>query len=228
MPAVLSLEEARAILGNDVLGAYEAESVFGAVPAAETGAPIPFTRDELVAANSMGEILVLRLASVGEGARLTILHMLQRSPEAFDKQLLHQVGYQLKDDWGIALEPRAGTDTCAPGWALVRKEILGNSRNLTYDEQDNTIRHYAETLGAPFTAVRRRSAVEVVYDTLLYFATRNARLLERTWDWSGSRTVDGGYLNVGGFTSRGMQILSFSRAVRHGGLGVCPTRQRTG
>jgi hypothetical protein len=116
------------------------------------------------------------------------------------------------------LEPLAATDTCTFGWALVRKEILDETRNLAYDEQDEVVtRHRVD--------VRRRTAVEAVYDTLLHFGARHARLLETTWDWTKSRTVDGGYLNVGGFGSTGLQILSFSRAVRHAALGVCPTRQ---
>jgi hypothetical protein len=225
MSATVNLDEVRAILGDDLLGPREVERAFGtAVPRA--GERIPFARDELIAARRQGEMLILRLASVGEQTPVTILHMLERFPEAFDKKLLRQVGYQLKDEWGIALEPLAASDICTPGWALVRKEILGDSCNLTYDEQGEALGRYAATLKVPATALRRRSAVEAVYDTLLYFVTRNTRLLEKTWDWSGSRTVDGGYLNVGGFTSTGMQILSFSRAVRHGGLGVCPTRQR--
>jgi hypothetical protein len=67
--------------------------------------------------------------------------------------------------------------------------------------------------------------VEGVYDTLLCFLARKVRLLEHSWDWSRSATLDGGYLNVGGFGATGMQILSFSRAIRHGRLGVCPTYQ---
>jgi hypothetical protein len=44
------------------------------------------------------------------------------------------------------------------------------------------------------------------------------------WDWSSSRTIDGGFLNLGRFNDAGMQVFSYSRAVRHGQLGVCPTR----
>ncbi len=210
----MSVTEARAILGDDVLGADETASVFRV---AINAPPIPFTTDQLKSANPSGEILVLRLAQDGEGP-LTLLRMIQLFPESFDKRLLRQMGYQLKDDWGIELEPLAATATCTSGWALVRKDILADTRNLTYDEQEPALLRYAPSC-------RRRSAIEVVYDTLLYYEARRVRLLEKAWDWSSSATVDGGYLNVGGFGPTGLQILSFSGAVRHGALGVCPTRQ---
>ncbi len=224
--AGLSEEEARAVLGDDVLGAAELARVFGAMPAAALNEPIPFTSDDVVAAHGAGEMLVLRVPRASDQAPLTLLQMIQRFPDAFDPKFLRQMGYQLKDDWGIEIEPLAATETCAPGWALVRKQILDESRNITFDEQDAVVRRYAERIGASQQVVRRRSAVETVYDTLLYLGARGTRLLENTWDWSGSRTIDGGYLNVGGFGARGIQILSFSRPVRHGNLGVCPMRRR--
>ena len=222
MPERLSVQDARAILGGDVLGPEEAAAAFGAHPRATA---IPFCREDLVGAATRGEMLVLRVSQGENDTPLTLLRMVERFPEAFDQKLVRQMGYQLKDDWGIVNEPLAATLTCAPGWALVRKEILDESRNLTYDQQEAVLRHYAEHSAAVVGTMRRRSGVEAVYDTLLYFVVRKVRLLTRSWDWSGSRTIDGGYLNVGGFGDRGMQILSFSRAVRHGGLGVCPTRQ---
>ncbi len=226
MSAVDSVGDARAVLGDDVLGPEEAEAALGAVPAELLQPAIPFTRAELVAARTAGEMLVLRVTRLRDGTPVTLLHLVERFPEAFDQRLLRQMGYQLKDDWGIAREPLAATDTCASGWALVRKDILDRSRNLAYEAQDAALADYAKTIGVAPAVLRRRSGVEAVYDTLLYFATRNVRLLANAWDWSSSRTLDGGYLNVGGFGAGGMQILSFSRAVRHGGLGICPTWQK--
>jgi len=220
MPAVLSLDDARVIFGNDVLGPAEVAEAFAASPR-EIPA-IPFSGELLEAAQRAGEMLLLRLSTAPDGRPLTLLHMIEGFADAFDPKLLRQMGYQLKDDWGIALEPLAARETCATGWALVRKHILDDSRNLPYDDQAAALQRYAQQQGV--AAVRRRSAVEAVYDTLLYFRTRRVRLLDKTWDWSASATIDGGYLNVGGFGDNGMQILSYSRACRHGALGVCPTR----
>jgi hypothetical protein len=220
MPAAVTWKEARAALGNDCLGPEEVADAFG-LPHSATPPPVPFSGDELSAARQSGDMLVLRIAEAPAESRLTILRLAERFPAAFDQALLHKVGYQLKDEWGIALEPLAATEVCRPGWALVRKEILDESRNLPYDAQEAVLERYAARL----PGARRRLAVEAVYDTVLYFAARGERLLSQSWDWSASKTSDGGLLNVGGFGPGGMQVLSFSRAVRHNRLGLCPTRQ---
>jgi len=224
MTQSLSLDEARSVLGKDILGPEEVAAAFGQLAATEGDVPVPYKRAELEAARRAGEMLVLRVASAADGKPITVVHMIERFPEAFDQKLLRQAGYQLKSDWGIELEPLAQQDTCATGWALVRKAILDDTRNLAYDEQNACLTQYAASLGVPAQSVRRRTAIEATYDTILTFAARGERLLERTWDWTSSETEDRGYLNVGGFGSKGMELLSFSAAVRHGALGVCPTR----
>jgi hypothetical protein len=223
MAQSLSLDEARSLLGKDVLGPLEVAAAFGPLSATEGDVPVPYKRPELEAAKQAGEMLVLRIARAGDKP-ITIVDLIKRFPQAFDEKLLRQAGYQLKNDWGIELEPLAQEQTCTAGWALVRKDILDDTRNLAYDEQGSRLAHYAASLRVPPESVRRRTAIEAAYDTALAFAARGERLLENTWDWTSSETVDGGYLNVGGFGPRGMQVLSFSAAVRHGGLGICPTR----
>ena len=59
-------------------------------------------------------------------------------------------------------------------------------------------------------------------------AVRRSRLLEAAWDWSSTPSADGGLLNVGGFTEAGLDVLAYSKAVKHGALGICPTLVRTG
>jgi len=225
MPKVVTIEEARAILGADVLGTDEVSAAFGTA-VSDLPSAIPFSRDDLEAAKRAGEMLVLRSAQDAAKEPLTILRMLQHTPQAFDPKFLRKVGYQLKDEWGIELEPYAATAACTSGWGLVRKAILDASRNLAYEEQTTALEGYAKQLGVPPATLRRRSGVEMVYDTLLYFLARGQRLLAKEWDWSATRTVDGGFLNAGGFGANGMQIFSYSRAVRHGALGICPTRDR--
>jgi len=218
-----TIEQARAVLGRDVLGPEEIGSVFGTAAITQPLAQIPFSPADLAVASERGMFLVLRTAASADETALTILDLLRRFPGDFDPKLLRQVGYQLRDEWGIALEPLAATETCTAGWALVCKDVLPETLNASYDEQERPIKQFGEMTG--HGAFRRRTAVEAVYDTLLYAHTRELRLLERSWDWSSSATVDGGYLNVGGFAASGLQVLSFSRAVRHGQLGVCPTWQ---
>jgi hypothetical protein len=224
MPEEVTLAEARSLLGGAVLGPEEVVRVFGTIESARGDVPVPYKRADLEAAARLGEMLVLRVPRA-DGADLTIARMIERFPDAFDQGLLRQAGYQLKSDWGIELEPLAQTETSVFGWALVSKEILGGTRNLAYAEQTDYLQRHAAAAGVAARAMRRRTAVEAVYDTLLAFTARAERLLEKTWDWTSSKTLDGGYLNVGGFGSKGLQVLSFSTAVRHGALGVCPMRE---
>jgi hypothetical protein len=220
MAGQLDLTIARRLLGTDVLGPEEVMQAFGV---RSTPPPIPYSATELEAAASNGQALILRIDKDTDGP-LTLLRLIERFPEAFDAALLRKTGYQLKDDWGITLEPLASRETAAPGWALVHKEIVETTRNRTYEEQEEALVEYASARGWPADGWRRRSAAEIVYDVLLTFNARGVRSLARTWDWSASRTIDAGCLNVGGFGSKGMQILSYSPAVRHGALGVCPVR----
>ncbi|HYD50669.1 MAG TPA: hypothetical protein VEB21_20095 [Terriglobales bacterium] len=217
-----SLDEARSLFRDRLIAPGDIAAAFGDVAAA--GPSLPFRQDELVAAARAGEVLIYRTAS-GGGEPVTIRSLIQRFPQAFDAKLLQASGYQLKNEWGIELEPLAASDSPAEGWALFQPQVLPTSVNRSYPEQDAALRSYEECLSLRPGTVRRRTAIEAVYDTVMCFVVRNQRLLESTWDWTSTMTVDRGLLHIGGFGSRGMQILGFSPGIRHGGLGVCPTRQ---
>jgi hypothetical protein len=224
MQGATSIAAAREVLGSDVIGAEELEQVFGAVGEVIGGRAhvVPFAVEELRRAKESGEMLILRAPRAGNEP-LTLLSLIARFPDAFDPSFLRKVGYQLKDDWGIELEPLAAVEVCKPEWALLQPVILEATRNLSYDEQEAHVEEYARRRGAS-GGFRRRTAIEIAFDTIVVYRTRGKRLLETSWDWSATRTLDGGYLNLGRFTDHGMQIFSYSQAVRHGQLGVCPTR----
>ncbi|MBI4516796.1 MAG: hypothetical protein HY699_13375 [Deltaproteobacteria bacterium] len=220
MAASIDLAAARRLLGADLLGPEEIRAAFDFVPPTP---PIPYAESELAAAAPGGEMLLLRVDH-DRSTPLSLSRLIERFPAAFDSRLLRNSGYLLKDEWGIALEPLAGSEHCSAGWVLVRKQVLDETRNLPYDEQDQQIARYAADLGLPAALICRRSAVEIAYDLIVYHSARGVRLLGQAWDWSTSRTLDNGYLNVGSFGENGMQILSYSPPVHHGALGVCPVR----
>jgi hypothetical protein len=216
-----TVKQARSILGDDIIGPDELRAALGAVEGIDGQASsVPFATADLERARENGELLVLRAGQVA-GQPLTLLWFIQRFPEAFDQATLRKVGYQLRDEWGIELEPLAATEICKPQWALVGKEVLPDTRNLGYDEQDALIDQYSGQRGAP-GGFRRRTGIEIAFDLIVYQRARAQRLLSNSWDWSSSRTLDGGFLNIGRFNDAGMQVFSYSRAVRHGQLGVCP------
>lgn len=234
------LESLRPMLGEHFVTADEVRSVFP--EAGEIAEEFPFSAEEVRLAGKGGEkiseaakllegvargemVLLPRIREVG-GKPLTIALLIERFPQAFDNRFLEKVGYQLKEEWGILREPLAHSETPQPGWAIVTARPLPRTLNRNYDEQTNLLDEWASPWTQDGWSVRRRRAVEIVYDLIVYWAVRGQRLLERQWDWSSSHTVDRGILNVGGFGARGMQILSYSAAVRHGALGVCPTLSR--
>lgn len=219
----VTVSEAREILGRDCLTFEEVAAALGTSPGKLPGdlgraaAMVPFSAADLMAAHRDGGILVFRLPRDTEGP-LTIERLIQRFPKCFDPKILEKVGYALRDEWGILLEPLAKTDTCALGWHLSRKAPLEATCNLPYHDQDAVL----ATSGRG--GERRRTAVEAAMDLVLYHACRGEKLLAEAYDWTSSKTIDAGYLNVGGFGESGMTLVGFSAAVRHASLGICPTR----
>ncbi len=216
----VSPDDAEGLFGKSFFGPADLERSFRR-PGHSPAAPIPFDVQTLQEAAARGFLLIFRDPTV-DGAPFVLERAVSSFPDLFDSRFLQQVGYQLKEEWGILLEPLARTEIPRPGWVLVQKQPLPGSLNRTYHEQTKLLRQWAQPWEARGLQVRRRLAVEIVYDCLLVFRSRGERLLERQWDWSASSTQDGGYLNVGGFTERGIQIFSYSAAVRHNALGVCP------
>ncbi|MCC6764190.1 MAG: hypothetical protein IT293_05955 [Deltaproteobacteria bacterium] len=152
---------------------------------------------------------------------LTVVRLLERFPETVHPQLLKGVGYQLKDEWTVSGEPFAGAETCRSGWHMVRGAPLPSTYNCNYDQQEAALERHAAALGLA-GRLTRRSATEIVYDTILLRRAHGTRLLERAWDWSRTPTQDGGFATVGEFGDDGLRMVGYSRAVRFGTLGVCP------
>jgi hypothetical protein len=224
---IAGLAEAREVLGGAVLGPEEITHGFGFDPLAGLQAgeakaigQVPFDRASLEAAKRDGEMLVLRVPRDAEGP-LTMLRLASRVADGFDPKVHTGVGYQLRDEWTIDSQPLATEETCAAGWWLVRREPLRATFNCNYGVQDTAL---AAMNAAGPRSPTRRSAVEIAYDTLLWFRSHGERLLPTSWDWSRSGSTDRGYAALGEFGSAGLGVIAYSRAVRFGTLGVCPQR----
>ncbi len=222
---VATLDEARRIFGGDLLGYAEIAEALRSDPCdalspAERAAidRLPFSSDLLVGAANDGMMLVLRIPRVSNDADLTILDFTSRLPGAGRLVTAPQTAW-------FAREPFAAEETCRLGWALVDKQPRPETQNLSYAEQDEVVGRRSERLGF---ALRRRTAVEIVYDTLLYAASRGEHLLAKEWDWSSSQTTDDALVTVGEFGDEGLRLLGYSQAVRFYGLGVCATLDAAG
>jgi hypothetical protein len=224
--AIQGLEAARRILGDAVIGPEELAAALGGDPLANLSADeraaaarVPFDGAALEAARRDGELLVMRLPRHGERP-LTMLGLAEILG-GLDPRVHRGVGYSLRDEWTIDTQPFAASEACALGWRLVRREPLPETRNRLYRAQDAAL---AARSGDRAGKLRRRSAVEIAYDTLLWHRLRGERLLADAWDWSSTPSSDNGYVAVGGFGDDGLGVIAYSRAVRFGTLGVCAQR----
>jgi len=217
------LEAASRALGGAMLGPRELAAVLGFDPVTVLNADerravaaVPFAPADLERARAAGEMLVLRLPRAPEGP-LSILTLATRLG-GIDPAAHKGVGYSLRPEWTIDEQPFATEETCAAGWWLVRREPVRETLNRGYQAQDTFLGPHAP--GRP----HRRSAVEIVYDTLLWEHVHGEKLLAGAWDWSRSVTLDQGYAALGEFGEKGLRLIAYSRAVRFGTLGVCVQR----
>lgn len=220
------LAEAQRALGGAVLGPAELAATLGFDPLAvltpderAAVARVPFDMDSLAAARAADELLVLRVARDPEGP-LTMLRLETRCGGLHPK--VHQgVGYLLRDEWTIDGQPFAVQETPTAGWYLVRRSPHPATVNRTYRAQEAQLR----TLESRRDGVPpRRSAVEAAFDLLCWYRHTGERLLPDTFDWTRSRSTDGGVVAVGSFGDAGLSVVAYSEAVRFATLGVCPQR----
>jgi hypothetical protein len=224
---IVGLDAATKALGGAVLGPRALETALGfdpltvLEPGEEAGvARIPFTAAELDQARADGQLLVLRVPRDPEGP-LTIQRLAARLGSGLDPQVHKGTGYMLRPEWTIDDQPFATAEVASAGWWLVRREPLPATLNRAYEAQDRVL----AALG-PSTAgrARRRSAVEIAFDTLCWERAHGERLLAASWDWSRSVSTDQGFAALGEFGAQGLRLIAYSRAVKFGTLGVCPQR----
>jgi hypothetical protein len=208
--STLSLDDARSLFGDDLLDAHALQALLGGH--GESNPEIPFSREAATAAKAAGCMLVLRPQSLPGVGPVTLAGIL----ELCAKREGH-VAFASDDPW-FADDSAVNAITAEPGWALVAKEPWRETLNLVYDRADEALKRRAGS-----EHWRRRRAAEVAFDTLVYAAARGKRLLADRWDWSSTASHDGALVNIGAFGDKGLDVLSYSKAVKHGALGICPT-----
>jgi hypothetical protein len=223
-PDIAGLEAATRALGGAVLGPRELAVALGFDPLAaltaderRVAARVPFTAADLERARAEHEILVLRVPR-GPERPLTLLDLAERLGGGLDPNVHKGAGYLLRPEWTIDEQPFAAVETCAAGWRLVRREPLPQTLNRSYRQQEAILGD------PPLERPRRRSAVEIAFDTLCWQRVHGERLLAACWDWSRSPTTDQGYAALGEFGALGLRVTAYSRAVRFATLGVCGQR----
>lgn len=227
----VEFQEAKEIFGKDFLGPEAAEATFGvelAQDELEQIETIPFTREELEQAKQLGMMLVLRVPRIGKEktAKPFSINTVRQAFKAGDKlgdpkkkksRVFYDQDWYDKESFATQLTPSLG-------WGLVMKEVLQESRSKNWDEQEEVLKKWAKDNKIDASKVRRRTPVEIVYDTLLYYGTNKESLLETSWDWSGVQSSVGYFVHVGSFDSDGLRVGYGARGYSDSFLGVCPSR----
>ncbi len=225
---IRELREARELFGEDFLGVEEIEKFTGRKMKEEERKQIArmwtekvreqkLTKEDLERMKKEGFMVVLRatmLAHEGKEMPATVDNLRKKYKDLFYNQ-----------DWYD--EEKFATDkesAVRMAWAIVKKEVLEESRSKDWDKQEEILKQWAKEHKVDPKFVARRTPAEVAYDVLAYYNARNERVLEKDWDWTGVRSSDGNLVSVGYFDSDGLHVCSDDRGRSRSDLGVCPSR----
>lgn len=233
-------ERAKEILGQDFLGVEavknmeaKLKSVGVNVDFALDNIPaVPYTEKDLELAKQNGEMLVLRAENArmkGKALPLTLIdfrEFFRKDPHGKMDTLYYSFRPD-SNDWYKSENFAIQSGEIKLGWALVKKDILKDSTGKNYQQQDDLLKGYESELrskGATRTQIRRRTAMEAAWDTMLYYINNQKHLLEKVLDWTQTRASDGRLVVVGRFDSLGLLLNGWNPSGSDDYLGVCPSR----
>lgn len=197
-----SQARARQIMGKNFLGIEDVQRHFG----------VQFSPEELA---GLAEVSFPEHALVDceathilfPGYPLTILDVHQRTQKKGQKLF-----YSNRDAW-YNNQPFAREEKVGLGWHLIRRDIVHNSTNKTYEEQQKLLRG---------ESVSR--ACEVVYMTMLYYLVTGNRLFERIYARCQDVSSSGGRVGVGDFGQDGLSVAYVWGDLRVDNVGLAASR----
>ena len=221
-------KEVQKLFGKDFLGPEALKKTWGVELTEEELQEIehiPFSQEDLEKAKELGMMLVLRLPHNQEQKPLTIKQMREMfsqednlgDPQKKKTRIVWNQDWYNDKDFAI-------NATAKLGWGLVTKEVLAESKNKNWDEQQEVIKKWANDNGIDPKTIRRRTPVEIAFDTITYYGANQDSLLENSYDWTSVQSSGGRFVGVGGFASGGLHVNFDTRGSRHSSLGVCPAR----
>lgn len=130
--SLISLSEAREILGKDFLGPESVKNAFGVE--LESIPPIQFTKEDLERAKELNQQLVLYVDKTKDGKPFTgkELFDLTNNKTSDGKKLFYDTDWYKNEKFFTKETPRVG-------WKLASKEIIPGSTSKNYLEQTETI-----------------------------------------------------------------------------------------
>jgi hypothetical protein len=256
-----SLDEAREILGRDVLGPEEIEKALGFKP--DRVPPLQYSKEDLEKAKGLGEMLVLRLNADAEGQPLTMKRLQELAePRLATKEktqtLVSTNGYKDEGFFNRDAVP-------FPYWQLVAKDVIPESVGEDFFGQTRALRDHLQKNGLlkpsdlngcsdadlehlehlykvdasvnyrvsipriiadlPLNQHHRRSPVEVFYDLLVVYGSRNEILLKDSYEQTNRQNNLGDLVFIGGFGGSMGAFVDGNKTNRgRANLGICPTR----
>ena len=136
--AGIEFQEARELLGEDLIGPEEIEKTWGVSP--EEIPDIPFSREELERAKEMGQMLVLRIDKTADGKPMSMEAMNTILAKRWEKEKKGGL-LNTAEGWRDRVTGSKDFAEVAPraGWVLVSKELLPGSTSKNYIEQTEVI-----------------------------------------------------------------------------------------
>jgi len=133
----IEFQEAKELLGEDLIGPEEIEKTWGVRP--EDVPEIPFSRKELERAKEMGQMLVLRVEKTEDGKPMSMEAMNTILAKRWEKEKKGGL-LNTADGWkGVTGSKDFSEVAPRAGWALISKELLKDSTSKNYIEQTDVI-----------------------------------------------------------------------------------------
>src|SRR3989338_4301746 len=134
----IEFQEAKELLGEDLIGPEEIDKTWGVRP--EDVPEIPFSREELERAKEMGQMLVLRVEKTEDGKPMSMEAMNTILAKRWEKEKKGGL-LNTAEGWRDKVTGSKYFSEVAPraGWALISKELLKDSTSKNYIEQTDVI-----------------------------------------------------------------------------------------
>lgn len=227
-PDGLSLRETKALFKDDFLGVNEIEKFTGRKFNENEKKQITnmwtekikeqsLTREDLERLKNEGFMVVLRIPTIMYEGR-ELLATIENLRKKF-KSIFYDLSWYNNEKFATDKE-----NAVRMTWAIVKKEVLNESRGKSWDEQEKVLQQWAREHKVEPRFVTRRTPAEAAYDIPAYYHARNKRILEKDWDWTGVQSSDGYFMLVGKFGSNGLGVNYVVRGYSSSQLGVCPSR----
>ena len=131
----IEFQEAKELLGEDLIGPEEIEKTWGVRP--EDVPEIPFSREELERAKEMGQMLVLRVEKTEDGKPMSLEAMIDIIQKRWDEEGKGKLLYTSDEykNWKERTGADFGQKAPRAGWTLVSKELLPQSTSKNYAQQ---------------------------------------------------------------------------------------------